>query len=260
MQLGPISNARPHRLSFLACGGGVLLLCVAAVALALTLPVAGRANAAGTAFGVDTAEVGDPGNCKLEAWTSTADNRDAVVTANPSCIFDLGTPTEVSAQLARNREDGAWSASISPKAKLRVIPTAIGSFGFALAVGGTYDFSAGDTTSVFAYVPATLRLSEVVRINLNAGWRQDRETDRHLATYGAGLDWRMTQTVTLTIETFGELGPETATASETQPRYQAGLRYRPVDNYSIDLIYGQNINGENANWITLGTTLRLGGN
>ena len=36
--------------------------------------------------------------------------------------------------LTRAREQMDWSASISPKAKFKVIPTAIGSFGFALAV------------------------------------------------------------------------------------------------------------------------------
>ena len=120
-----------------------------------------------------------------------------------------------------------WSASISPKAKFKVIPTAIGSFGFALAVGGTYDFSVGDTTSTFAYVPATLRLSEAWRININAGWRHDRETDRQLATYGVGVDWRMTPTVTLTAEMVGEVGRTTDTPSDTQPREQVGLRSRP---------------------------------
>jgi hypothetical protein len=35
------------------------------------------------------------------------------------------------------------------------------------------------------------------------------------------------------------------------------VRYRPNDIFSVDLIYGHNIMGENANWITLGTTIRF---
>ena len=35
------------------------------------------------------------------------------------------------------------------------------------------------------------------------------------------------------------------------------MRWRPDDIFSVDLIYGRNITGENANWITLGTTIRF---
>ena len=35
------------------------------------------------------------------------------------------------------------------------------------------------------------------------------------------------------------------------------MRYRPNEIFSVDLIYGHNITGENANWITLGTTIRF---
>ena len=225
---------------------------------ALVIAAAGPhpARAAGTAFGVDTAEVGDPGNCKVEAWTSWANNKDGLGTANPSCIFNTFTPTEVSIQALRARSDDEWSTSLTPKAKFKLVPTSIGSFGFAMATGASFDPKSGDTTAVFAYVPATLRLSEVVRINVNAGWQQDRTTDRHLATYGLGLDWRFTQTLTLTLETFGVAG-RSETPTETQPRFQAGIRYRPVDRFSLDVIYGRNINGENADWITVGTTIRF---
>jgi hypothetical protein len=35
------------------------------------------------------------------------------------------------------------------------------------------------------------------------------------------------------------------------------VRYRPNEIFSVDLIYGRNITGENANWFTLGTTIRF---
>jgi hypothetical protein len=228
---------------------------VALAALALaTAPV----HAAGTAYAVDTAEVGEAGSCKVEAWGSKARNGDALVTANPSCIFDVGAPVELSAQLARARENAEWGTSVTPKAKLKLLPTAIGRFGFSAAGGATYDNSTGEITDVFAYVPATLRLSEVVRINVNAGWSWDRIESRHLATWGIGVDWRMTKTLTLTIESFGELGPSEE-AWQTRPRFQTGVRYRPVDRYSVDLIFGRNIEGEGSSWVTLGTTLRFSG-
>jgi len=46
-------------------------------------------------------------------------------------------------------------------------------------------------------------------------------------------------------------------AGVTQPRFQAGLRWRPVDDFNVDVIYGRNIQGENANWVTVATTVRF---
>ena len=45
--------------------------------------------------------------------------------------------------------------------------------------------------------------------------------------------------------------------STVEPRFQLGLRYRPVDRFNIDVIYGRNITGENANWITIATIVRF---
>ena len=41
-------------------------------------------------------------------------------------------------------------------------------------------------------------------------------------------------------------------------RAQLGLRYTPIESLDIDLIYGRNISGENANWITVGLNVRFG--
>jgi hypothetical protein len=45
--------------------------------------------------------------------------------------------------------------------------------------------------------------------------------------------------------------------SVIQPRLQTGIRYRPNETFSVDLIYGRNITGEDSNWITIGTTIRF---
>jgi hypothetical protein len=230
---------------------------IAALSLGAVLAAfSSHARAAGTAFGVDTSEVSEPGSCKIELWASRADNHDAVVTANPACVVDIGTPVELSTQLVRSRADGEWTASIAPKAKAKIVPTQIGSFGFALAAGTAFDITEGEQATVFAYVPATLRLSENVRINVNGGWLWDRSIDQHYLTYGIGLDWRLTKILTLTVETFGQAG-RSEDPAVTEPRFQAGLRLRPIDTLSFDLIYGRNINGEDANWMTLAMTVRF---
>ena len=41
-------------------------------------------------------------------------------------------------------------------------------------------------------------------------------------------------------------------------RAQVGLRYTPVEAVDLDLIWGRNITGVRADWITVGLTLRSG--
>jgi hypothetical protein len=164
---------------------------------------------------------------------------------------------ELSVQLQRARADGEWGTSAAPKFKTNILPSAIGQWGVAVAGGAMFDLVTAENTGFYAYVPATLRLSNVVRVNVNAGWLWDRIADRHFLTYGTGLDWRTADNVwTLTAEIFGQLGVA-ETAPETQPRFQVGLRWRPVDRFSMDFILGRNITGENANWITVATSIRF---
>jgi hypothetical protein len=75
----------------------LILVCVVAVLLP------GQAQAAGGAYAVDTAEVGDPGNCKVESWLSSASNQDLIAAFTPTCVLDIGRPVEASAQINRVR-------------------------------------------------------------------------------------------------------------------------------------------------------------
>jgi hypothetical protein len=64
---------------------------------------------------------------------------------------------------------------------------------------------------------------------------------------------------TLTAEVFGQAGGISADGERfvIRPRWQVGLRWRPVDDFNVDVIYGRNLYGENANWITLATVFRF---
>ena len=42
-----------------------------------------------------------------------------------------------------------------------------------------------------------------------------------------------------------------------RPRFQLGLRFRPIDRFNVDLIYGRTITGENANWLTVASIIRF---
>ncbi len=78
------------------------------------------AQAAGTAYGVDTAEVSEAGSCKVEAWVSRATNKDLVAVTNPACVADFGRLVEFSAQLNTSRADDEWATTIAPKMKMKL--------------------------------------------------------------------------------------------------------------------------------------------
>ncbi len=205
---------------------------------------------------MDTADVNEIGSCKVESWLQTASNTDFAAVANPACVLDVSRPVEFGTQVTTSRSSGMWSTSLAPKMKTNLVPTSIGAFGFAAELGASVDAVTGENTSVFAYVPATYRFSETMRLDLSGGWLWDKIVDRHYFTYGAAMDIKLTEIVSWTGEIFGQVG----TADNThvvQPRFQTGLRYRPIETFSLDVIYGRNITGENANWITVGTTIRF---
>jgi hypothetical protein len=217
------------------------------------------AFAAGGAYQVDTADVGEPGNCRVESWVSAAGNHDFIGALSPACVIGFPQqPVEASVQLTRSRADGEWGSAATPKLKTNLIPTAIGSWGLAVSGKASYDLNTKETTTLAATLPATLRLSNVMRINLNAGVLNDRIAKQNYFTYGAGFDWRTPANDWIfTAEVFGQLGAMQETRGVTEPRFQVGLRWRPIDAVSFDIIYGRNLTGENSNWITLVNTVRF---
>jgi hypothetical protein len=217
---------------------------------------AGEARAANGGYVVEAADISAAGSCKFESWMSFATNTDFSMVANPSCVVDPFKPVELSLMTNRAKSDGEWSTSIAPKAKTNIVPTGIGKLGFSVSAGGSFDAATGENLTVFAVIPATWRLSEAMRINVNGGWLWDRSADRHYLLYGIGFDWKFTNTLQWTIEAFGQAG-QSDVPSTVGPRFQTGVRWRPSEEFSIDVIYGHNITGEAANWITIGTTIRF---
>src|SRR3954469_5957047 len=153
--------------------GRALTVSMVAIAAAL-LAAAGRAEAANGAYAVDAADISDLGSCKVESWYAMATNRDFAAVANPSCVVDLGRPVELSALTNYSRSGGDFSTTIAPKAKINIEPTGIGKFGYSALASATFDAVTGQNTAIFAEIPATWRLSETMRININAGWLWDR--------------------------------------------------------------------------------------
>jgi hypothetical protein len=238
--------------------GGRIRAQAVALCVGAALAASDRAHAAGAAYQVDTAEVSEPGSCKAESWVSSASNRDLIAAVAPACVFNLGRPVELSSQFTRFRLDDEWGTGAAPKIKTNIVPTSIGSWGVALTAIAYYDLIAKENVGYAVNVPATLRVSNVLRFNLNAGYLRDRVVEHDYFTYGAGFDWRTPDNVwTLTAEVFGQVGAADDTRGPVEPRFQVGIRYRPVDLFNIDVIYGRNLVGERADWITVATTVRF---
>jgi hypothetical protein len=231
-------------------------------ALALASPH--RVEAAGGAFAVDDAEIGAPGSCKVESWVSFASNHDFVGVVSPACVVNIGRPVELGVQGTRSRADGEWGTSGAVKAKTNLIPLDPHKLGVGLSGAITYDLRTGENTAINVNVPVTLEITEQFKFNMNGGWLWDRVAELHYLTWGAGFEWNFVKPVTLIVEMFGQAGRLPigedgllGQRSITQPRFQAGLRFTPHEKIDIDLIYGRNITGEDANWFTVGLNVRL---
>lgn len=211
-----------------------------------------EARAAGGAFVVDDSDIADIGACKVESWTSFADNRDFVGVTLPACVVDLGRPVEVGAAFSGFRAGNVWDGGLTLKGKSNLVKAGVGTVGVALSGSVTLDVRTGDVTALSAAVPFTLPLSDTLKININGGWTYDPRNAQHLGLVGAGVEWNFVKPLTLIGEIFAVLGED-----QRNPRAQIGLRYTPVEAFDIDVIYGRNVAGENADWITVGLNVRF---
>jgi len=211
----------------------------------------------GGAYYVDDAEIGKVGSCEIESWSSFAANGDRISVFSPACVFNLGRPVELGTNLVNLRSDGEGNSLVTLTAKTVPIPI-IGSYGFGLAVAGAvvYDPLDRTGTGLIINVPMTFDFSKQLRVNINFG-AQYYNGDPHglFGTGGAGISWTFVPKWSLISEVFAFMGP-----GQTNPRVQSGLRYSPTKQIDWDLIYGRNLAGEGANWITLGLTVRTGDN
>lgn len=210
----------------------------------------GPAVAAGGAFAVDDAGVDEPGDCKVEAFTSFARNQDFIGAVAPACVVSLGRPVELGAQVDRSRSGGEWGTGLSLKAKTAIVPfTDEAKIGVALVGGVGFDLTARETAEWFVTVPVSIRLTETFQINFNAGGLWDRIEHKSYFTWGAGFELALGDKHSVLGEVFGQ--------GSDDPGAQIGLRYTPHERIDFDLIYGRNLTGERSDWITAGVNLRF---
>jgi hypothetical protein len=204
--------------------------------------------AAGGAFVVDDSEIGSPGDCKVEGWGAFASNRDFIGVAAPACVFNIVRPVEVGAQFVRFRSGGEWATDLLVKGKTSLVPLGDRRIGVGAIGGAAYSFTRDELVAVFGNLPVSFQISEPLRFNVNVGFIRNLVDTRTLITWGAGADFSLSEKITLIGEVFG-FNSETGA--------QAGIRYTPHERIDFDLIYGRNLTGERADWVTFGVNLRF---
>jgi hypothetical protein len=232
----------------------------AVIVLLLTVPEAIAAKLGGPYY-VDDAEIGKVGSCEIESWASFAANKDHIYVFSPACVLNLGAPVELGTNLVNLRSEGVGDSTASLTAK--IVPLPIGGGGFALALSGAfvYDLTDKNINSVILNVPLTYDFGKHLRFNINVGAQYIRGDSRDIgqnppglfATAGAGVAWNVVKEWSVISEVFALMGP-----GQSNPRFQSGLRYSPTKDVDWDVIYGRNLTGEGANWVTVALTIRTG--
>ena len=226
--------------------------------VAATTGFSTQARASGAAYQVDTAEVSEVGSCKVESWFSAAKNHDVFASIAPACVVNLYRPVELSAQIARARSDGEWVNGVAPKIKTNLIPSAIGSWGVALSATVAYDITGREIAGYTVTVPATLRLSNVVRINVNAGWLLDVPTAATFSPTAQASTGAPGQCLDVDGQAVSACSaaqsPTTVPESTSLPARHPLAADRPVQ-HRPDL-RPQSLR-RNSNWLTLATIVRF---
>jgi hypothetical protein len=229
----------------------------ALVVLLAAVPQAFAARLGGS-YNVDDAEIGKVGSCEFETWGSFAANRDHIAVVSPACVVNLGGPIELGANLVDQRSNGDRDSFVALTAKAVPIPI---QSGFGLAVEGAIVYDPRDRTGSGAIVniPVTFELTDQFRFNVNFGAQFNSGDPRGLfTTGGVGFSWNFVPQFpqwSVLAEVYGLIGP-----GQAGPRYQSGIRYSPTNDIDWDVIYGRNLTGESANWITVALTVRIGDN
>ena len=66
----------------------------------------------GGAYYVDDAEIGKPGSCEFESWSSFAANGDRIAVFSPACVVNFGPPIELGTNIVNLRSDGRATRSL----------------------------------------------------------------------------------------------------------------------------------------------------
>jgi hypothetical protein len=214
----------------------------------LLLPL--QAAFAAGPYVVDDADIVEPNKIQIESWynhSSTNEN-----TGTIDAAYQLLPHAEFTLLNAYDVQSGGNSDLISPQVKYKWRD---GDDGKEVASSAVFGFNYSAThngfSNMFAYIPSTLTLNDIVDINADLGWQYDNDTSRHSLTWGIGTELHASESFSFVGEVFNQ---QMFGQHETRPGLQCGPRYNMLENLQLDLVYGHDITGVTANWITAGFT------
>ena len=114
----------------------------------------------GGAYYVDDAEIGKPGSCEIESWSSFAANGDRIAVFSPACVVNFGAPIELGTNIVNLRSDGQGDTIATLTAK--TVPIPIGASGFGLAIAGAviYDPRPPNRKRLHRQCPCVVRFQQ----------------------------------------------------------------------------------------------------
>ncbi len=223
----------------------ILNLAGLAGAFALTAP----AFASGGPYAVDDAGIATPGKFKLETWLSLADNDDLIFVASPGYVFEALPWIEFELTFERASRGDDWETTVAPAVKIALRDVDEHGFGAALSLGSGHAGVVRRADTVYAVVPVTVPVGERALVNLNAGVERDQATRQTEAVWGVGGQLLFDR---------GELIAETFGGETGTPGFQAGVRpYLFGGAAALEFAYGRNLDGERANWLTIGLSFEF---
>ncbi len=198
---------------------------------------------------VDDATVETPGVCHLESWVTRYDGERGLLNASPACTPITLPRLEIGAAIT-HFWDTTDDTHVGPALKLNLLPVETG---LGIGLIGTAGWSAryGTLHTASAIIPATVDISERVRVNLNVGWLYGLVSERrHTFFGGAQVEVEIVPDLALMAEMFGR--------GFGHAGGQIGVRWNPDGGpFDLDLLAGRWIDGVSPDAVTLGLTLRI---
>ncbi len=200
-------------------------------------------------FVTDDARLTTAGSCQLETWTRLY--RDSTeLWALPACNPGGNLELTLGGGRAMYEEQGPNSDYVfQAKTLLRKLET--NGVGFGIAAGTVRHPAVNPGPNLmgntYLYVPVSVSLADdLLVIHLNTGWLRERGTHRNLGTWGAGMEWNVSERITWMAEAFGDSHPNTY--------WQAGGRFSLIpQRLQIDTTIGQSAGGDHpGRWISFG--------
>lgn len=205
------------------------------------------------AYLVDDGGIADEKKVQIENWYSRSNTGEDIYVTNPA--YQLLPNAEFAVQETYS-DTAATGNTLWPQIKyLWHKSEALSS---SATFGVNYSSTNQKTYGQYAYSSNTLKVNDLLDLNLYLGWQNWRHTfvnDKSIdfLNYGVGGDFHLSDKLSFIPEIFQTNG--TYKTGPNRPATQFGLRYFPYQHLIFDLICGHNINGNNQNWITLGATL-----